>query len=191
MMITNKILIEEVEELKSLLSQGKAEIPSFWECLWPGVVLVAWNILCAVISVDTVYLSGKYMFHVLVFPVGVSTIMLLGIASSRSLFLSVPKNFREKSDVYRFFAKKVFIYTVVYMTVIMLLAICNRVFYDSPFSFAFMVILTSVFFGFVMNLDFGRYQLSLLTSAINSFRVEKLGVIIQMQPINYGSLLTG
>ncbi|HBZ5574605.1 TPA: conjugal transfer protein TraS, partial [Klebsiella pneumoniae] len=28
-MITNKILIEEVEELKSLLSQGKAEIPSF------------------------------------------------------------------------------------------------------------------------------------------------------------------
>lgn len=145
MMITNKILIEEVEELKSLLSQGKAEIPSFWECLWPGVVLVAWNILCAVISVDAVYLSGKYMFHVLVFPVGVSTIMLLGIASSRSLFLSVPKNFREKSNVYRFFAKKVFIYAVVYMTVIMLLAICNRVFYDSPFSFAFMVILTSVF----------------------------------------------
>ena len=31
MMITNKLLIEEVEELKSLLSQGKAEIPSFWE----------------------------------------------------------------------------------------------------------------------------------------------------------------
>ncbi|MDV5398542.1 hypothetical protein QM116_27240 [Klebsiella pneumoniae] len=101
--------------------------------------------------------------------------LLLGIASSRSLFLSVPKNFREKSNVYRFFAKKVFIYAVVYMTVIMLSAICNRVFYDSPFSFAFMVILTSVFFGFVMNLDFGRYQLSLLTSAINSFRVEKLG----------------
>ncbi len=98
MMITNKILIEEVEELKSLLSQGKAEIPSFWECLWPGVVLVAWNILCAVISVDAVYLSGKYMFHVLVFPVGVSTIMLLGIASSRSLFLSVPKNFREGAN---------------------------------------------------------------------------------------------
>ncbi|MCP5984196.1 conjugal transfer protein TraS, partial [Klebsiella pneumoniae] len=29
-MITNKLLIEEVEELKNLLSQGKAEIPSFW-----------------------------------------------------------------------------------------------------------------------------------------------------------------
>lgn len=56
MMITNKLLIEEVEELKNLLSQGKTEIPSFWKCLWPGVVLVAWNMLCAVISVD-VYIS--------------------------------------------------------------------------------------------------------------------------------------
>ncbi|HGL8764552.1 TPA: conjugal transfer protein TraS, partial [Klebsiella pneumoniae] len=111
-MITNKLLIEEVEELKNLLSQGKAEIPSFWECLWPGVVLVVWNMLCAVISVDAVYLSGKYIFHVLVFPVGVSIIMLLGIASSRSLFLSVPKNFREKSNIYRFFSKKVLIYAV-------------------------------------------------------------------------------
>ncbi|STX21016.1 conjugal transfer entry exclusion protein TraS [Klebsiella pneumoniae] len=153
MMITNKLLIEEVEELKNLLSQGKTEIPSFWKCLWPGVVLVAWNMLCAVISVDAVYLTGKYIFHVLVFPVGVSIIMLLGIASSRSLFLSVPKNFREKSNIYRFFSKKVLIYAVVYMAVIMLLAICNRVVYDTPFLFAFMVILTSVFFGFVMNLD--------------------------------------
>ncbi|HBX9578053.1 conjugal transfer protein TraS, partial [Klebsiella pneumoniae] len=116
-MITNKLLIEEVEELKNLLSQGKTEIPSFWKCLWPGVVLVAWNMLCAVISVDAVYLTGKYIFHVLVFPVGVSIIMLLGIASSRSLFLSVPKNFREKSNIYRFFSKKVLIYAVVYMAV--------------------------------------------------------------------------
>lgn len=112
-MITNKILIEEVEELKSLLSQGKAEIPSFWECLWPGVVLVAWNILCAVISVDTVYLSGKYMFHVLVFPVGVSTIMLTGIASSRSLFLSVPK-ILEKNRMYIVFLLRKFLFMLLF-----------------------------------------------------------------------------
>lgn len=174
MMITNKILIEEVEGLKSVLSQGKVEIPSFWACLWPGMVLVTWNILCAVISVDVVYLSGKYIFHVLVFPVGVSIVMLLGIASSRALFLSVPKFFRVKSSVYRFFTKKMAIYAVVYMAVTMLLAFYNRAFYDSPFPFAFMIVLTTIFFGFVMNLDFGRYQLSLLTSAINSFRTERL-----------------
>lgn len=36
MMITNKIVIKEVDELKSVLSQGNAEIPSFWVCIWPG-----------------------------------------------------------------------------------------------------------------------------------------------------------
>lgn len=35
-MITNKIVIKEVDELKSVLSQGNAEIPSFWVCIWPG-----------------------------------------------------------------------------------------------------------------------------------------------------------
>ncbi|MBD3705124.1 hypothetical protein IE990_31480 [Klebsiella pneumoniae] len=94
-----------MEELKNLLSQGKTEIPSFGSAFGLGVVLVAWNMLCAVISVDAVYLTGKYIFHVLVFPVGVSIIMLLGIASSRSL-LSVPKNFREKSNIYRFFLRR-------------------------------------------------------------------------------------
>ncbi|MBD3701582.1 hypothetical protein IE991_29970 [Klebsiella pneumoniae] len=106
MMITNKLLIEEVEELKNLLSQGKTEIPSFGSAFGPGVVLVAWNMLCAVISVDAVYLTGKYIFHVLVFPVGVSIIMLLGIASSRSLFLSVPKTLEKKSNIYRFFLRR-------------------------------------------------------------------------------------
>ncbi|MBD3703743.1 hypothetical protein IE985_26585 [Klebsiella pneumoniae] len=88
MMITNKLLIEEVEELKIYFHKGRLKFHLFGSALAPGVVLVAWNMLCAVISVDAVYLTGKYIFHVLVFPVGVSIIMLLGIASSRSLFVS-------------------------------------------------------------------------------------------------------
>ncbi|HEI8830095.1 TPA: hypothetical protein SLF72_004948 [Klebsiella pneumoniae] len=78
------------------------------------------------------------------------------------------------------------------MALILALALFNRVYYASPFPFAFMVLIATIFVWFVMNIDLGRYQLSVLSSAINSFRAEKLGgVIIQMQPINYGSLLTG
>ncbi len=51
MMMTNKILIEEVEQLKNMLSRGEMEMPSFWSCLWPGVILAAWNMVCAIISV--------------------------------------------------------------------------------------------------------------------------------------------
>ncbi|HGV3463642.1 TPA: conjugal transfer protein TraS, partial [Klebsiella michiganensis] len=50
----------------------------------------------------------------------------------------------------------------------------NRFFYGSPFPFAFMVVLITIFFGFIMNFDFGRYQLPLLTSAINSFKTDKV-----------------
>ncbi|MCW9474413.1 conjugal transfer protein TraS [Klebsiella grimontii] len=174
-MITNKIVIKEVDELKSVLSQGNAEIPSFWVCIWPGFFLAVWNVFCAVISVRSEYLDVKYMFWVLVFPGAIGLIILLGVANARSLFLSVPKSFRKKSVVYDFFTKKLIVYAFVYMMMVMLLAFYNRFFYDSPFPYAFMILLTTVVLGFVMNLDFGRYQLSLLTSAINTFKTEKLG----------------
>lgn len=85
-MITNKIIIEEVDELRHMLLQGKAEVPSFWSCMWPGLVIVSWNILCAMISVNQNYLAVKYIFWVVIFPGGVGLILLLGIASARSLF---------------------------------------------------------------------------------------------------------
>ncbi|MBL1529507.1 conjugal transfer protein TraS, partial [Klebsiella pneumoniae] len=56
-MMTNKILIEEVDELKNVFSRGEMEIPSFWSCLWPGVIVAAWNMICALISVGGGYLS--------------------------------------------------------------------------------------------------------------------------------------
>ena len=174
MMMNNKTLIKEVDELKDVLSKGDAEIPSFWICIWPGFCLAIWNVFCAVISVRSEYLDVKYIFWVLVFPGAIGLIILFGIANARALFLSVPKFFREKSVVYVFLTKKLIVYAVVYMMVVMLLAFYNRFSYDSPFPYAFMILLTTVVFGFVMNLDFGRYQLSLLTSAINSLKVEKL-----------------
>lgn len=51
MMMTNKILIEEVDQLKNMFSRGEMEIPSFWSCLWPGVIIAAWSMVCAIISV--------------------------------------------------------------------------------------------------------------------------------------------
>ena len=74
MMMTNKILIEEVEQLKNMFSRGEMEMPSFWPCLWPGVIIAAWNMVCAIISVGGGYLSVKFIFWVLVFP-GVISLM--------------------------------------------------------------------------------------------------------------------
>nr|QLG02098.1 hypothetical protein [Klebsiella pneumoniae] len=53
-----------------------------------------------------------------------------------------------------------------------------------------MILIATIFVWFVMNIDFGRYQLSVLSSAINSFRAEKLGGDDPEATINYGGLLT-
>lgn len=90
MMMTNKILIEEVDQLKNMFSRGEMEIPSFWSCLWPGVIIAAWSMVCAIISVGGGYLSVKFIFWVLVFPGVISLMILLGVASARSLFYLFP-----------------------------------------------------------------------------------------------------
>ncbi|ENZ8718149.1 conjugal transfer protein TraS [Klebsiella aerogenes] len=174
MMINNKVIFEEVEELKHILSKGEVDIPSFWTCLWPGLVIIAWNALCSVISVDSGFFSSRYIFSAMIFPCGVGVIIMLGVASARSLFLSVPRTFRLNSCLYRFFGKKIMVYTITYMVVVVLFALFNRVYYNSPLPFAFMIVLTTICCGVVMNLDFGRYQLSLLTSAISTFKSNRL-----------------
>jgi len=66
------------------------------------------------------------------------------------------------------------VYSITYMVVVVLFALFNRVYYNSPLPFAFMIVLTTICCGVVMNLDFGRYQLSLLTSAISTFKSNRL-----------------
>ena len=173
-MIDNKIIVEETGELKLILSQGKVVIPSFWACLWPGLVIVLWNAFCAVISVDSSFLSSKFILDIMIFPCGVGFIIMLGVASARSLFLSVPKSFRLNSYIYRFFGKKLVAYALIYMVLIFLLALLNRAYYNVPFPFALMIISTTVLGGVVMNLDFGRYQLSLFTTVISKFKSNRL-----------------
>jgi uncharacterized sodium:solute symporter family permease YidK len=56
----NKVIIE-VEELKMYFHRGSSDTV-FWACLWPGLVIVSWNVLCAMISVNQNYLAVKYIF---------------------------------------------------------------------------------------------------------------------------------
>ncbi len=109
------------------------------------------------------------MFHVLVFPVGVGYHYAPGIATVHVLcFCQFRKIFREKIECISFFAKKVFIYAVVYMTVIMLLAICNRVFYDSPFFFCIYGYFNVRFFWFCHESGFWTIS-AIITHLCNKF----------------------
>ncbi|XEH51578.1 hypothetical protein NMD75_18720 (plasmid) [Edwardsiella tarda] len=101
-MITHEKIRQEVNELKEIISRGEADIPSMFECLWPGVLIVVWLSLCGWAS-DLSRL-GEYSGVVSGAVLGI--IIMLGTASGRSTALSIPKRFRENSVVFSFCQKK-------------------------------------------------------------------------------------
>lgn len=170
MMITKKIIDEEIVELKSLLINGDAEVPGFWVCMWPGLVITIWNIICALISTDKDYVSGNDSFMAVSFSLFISIIILLGISSGRALVLSAPISFRKRSILFIFLAKKMRVYACVYMLLVLIVSVYNRFFYTTSFSFLFLLIIMTVGVGVFINIDLSRYQLHALTSVLNSFK---------------------
>ncbi len=170
MMITKKIIDEEIVELKSLLINGDAEVPSFWVCMWPGLVLTIWNIICALTSTDKDYVSGNDSFMAVAFSLFISVIILLGISSGRALLLSVPISFRTKSILFIFLARKMKVYACVYMLLVLIASVYNRFFYTTSFPFLFLLIVLTIGMGIIINIDLSRYQLHAFTSVLNSFK---------------------
>lgn len=174
-MITNKIIQQEMDELKHALKQGDFDIPSMWTCIWPGGLLVIWCEMCAFISY---FISGKERYFnvetlfsfAFCFVMGV--ILGVGLANGRATFLSVPHSFRCNSKVYSFFSAKLKMYGVVFL----LLVLASSIFFgvlDLGDGFPFSLLIIVIFFGVIINVDFSRYQLSLLTSTIEMFKGDK------------------
>lgn len=168
-MITSSVLADDVKELRDALSRSSFEIPSFWSCVWPGLSILIWNVMCAYFNlkgpVHSVFDITPIVFY------GVAGLMiLLGTVNARTMLLSVPKNIRKQSVVYKFISKKFSIYAILYMTLVLSFTLYVR-FFDKGFQFqeAF-IILSTISFGVLLNLDLNRYQLSILWSVINAFK---------------------
>lgn len=42
MKLTHKIINKEASELKKIIESGDVEIPSFWRCAYPGILVMLW-----------------------------------------------------------------------------------------------------------------------------------------------------
>jgi hypothetical protein len=118
MMITNKILIEEVDELKNVFSRGEMEIPSFWYVYGLG------NCCCmeydfAIISVGGGYLSVSVYILGVGFPRCYKSYCSAWCGKCAFTFLSVPRTYRNASQVYQFISRKGYGYALVYMALIL------------------------------------------------------------------------
>lgn len=171
-MITNKIIRQETEELKQILKQGDLEIPSMWTCLWPGLSVALWLLLCLLLSFNSsLFVRDFKGFDILVplaFCCFIGLIITLGTANARGTYLSVPSEFRQKSQLYAFFGKKIKQYAIVYLVVMGGMPYLILVMGLGLFLYMFIGMFFTLILTFVFSIDIGRYQLSMISSIVNS-----------------------
>lgn len=177
-MITNKIIQQETEELKQILKHGELEIPSMWTCIWPGLGITLWLLICVILSFNSNLffrdIQGLDILGPLVFCLFMGIMITLATASARGTYLSVPSEFRRKSQLYTFFGRKIKQYAFVYAFIMgalpfLLLEIGIRL-----FLYPFIGIFLTVIMGMVLSVDIGRYQLSMLSSIINACKSDSV-----------------
>ncbi|NYA46082.1 hypothetical protein HZI31_22630 [Serratia fonticola] len=172
MMLTQKVIRQEIEELRAVMGSDSLTIPSMWECAKPGVLILLWMFICPLIAFSV---SGSGLESTL-FAVGFSSfigvIMLFGVMNARGFILAIPKSFREKSKVVTVFKKKIKVYALVYM--ILNMAFCVLVVFwgVKVLLYAMVMIFLTVGFVFFFNADVSRYQLSAFTEIVKAFKAQ-------------------
>lgn len=173
-MISNKKITQEIEELKYILMVGDLDVPSMWSCLKPGLIISASLIVCTLLSYGiSSHASDVDKTAAIVFSFFVGFLITAASANSRGIFLSVPYSFRRGSEVYAFFGKKIKSYAVVYAVVAGVLPFLAAEMKIGALGYIFPAFLWFFIVIVVMNIDFGRYQISMLTSTIEMFKDTK------------------
>lgn len=167
-MITNKIIQQEAEELKQILESGDLEIPSMWTCLWPGLGITLWLLMCSLLGNSLSSYNDWDKLTSIVFSVFSGFLITIGSASGRASFLSVPTNFRNKSQTFIFFGSKLKKYTVFYMFMIGFILILTSALSVGDLLGVGLSFVFSMAIFFIFYIDMGRYQLSILSSVINA-----------------------
>lgn len=170
-MLTHQIIQSEIEELKQILTHKDLTIPSFWSCIWPGIVCMLWFFLSSYFSYGISDLStGLDRIAAMVFAGAVGVFSIIATANTRSLFLSLPESFRKESLFFGFLAKKCKVYGMVVFVIFSCLAFFFA--YNGINAIIFIVVtgFSLILTIMIMNIDLGRYQLATLTSVVESFR---------------------
>lgn len=174
-MIMHKEVQEEVKALKASIEAGGVEVPDFWRCTWPGLVIFLWIsfvpsvffYICMGLTSETIAVMGFSSFiGILLFFFSINIV---------SLYLSIPRKFRDESKVLKLLKNKSKNYLFIYLCISSVLAIisANSGLGDMAYLGPNMLVifLISMFF----KADIGRYRLSAFTSAMELLKSRKQG----------------
>ncbi|MDL4454905.1 hypothetical protein QRZ34_28250 [Klebsiella michiganensis] len=126
-MLTQKIIRQEIDELKAVMASDSLVIPSFWDCAKPGVMILLWLFFCPFMAFS---LSGETAGNILVsvgFSSFVGLMILFAVTNARGLILSIPTSYREKSEVMMFLQNKIRNYTMCYMVFVLFISFWGRI----------------------------------------------------------------
>ncbi|EHD0027553.1 conjugal transfer entry exclusion protein TraS [Salmonella enterica subsp. houtenae serovar 50:g,z51:-] len=171
-MITQQIISSELEVLKKHIDSGDIRIPSLWQGLKPGLIIMAWMIFCSLLMSFLITQKASETLTAVLAGGWLGFIIMIIVAKIRMLYLSLPENFLNTSSVIGVISSKLKIYYIVYMGGIFLLSFLGFIIYS------FGVILVTVIMAFLLQLDIGRYQIIGVIDAVNSYVKSKklLGV---------------
>lgn len=171
-MLTQKIIRQEMDELKAVMASDSLVIPSFWDCAKPGVMILLWLFFCPFVAFS---LSGETAGNILAsvgFSSFVGFMILFGITNARGLILSIPTSYRKNSEVMMFLQRKIRKYTMCYMVLVLFLAFLGA--YSNTDAMLYLMLLMFITGGFVFcfNADISRYKLSAFTEIVKAFKAQ-------------------
>ncbi|ELD1720154.1 conjugal transfer entry exclusion protein TraS [Escherichia coli] len=162
-MITQQIISSELEVLKKHIDSGDIRIPSLWQGLKPGLIIMGWMIFCPLLMSFLITQKTSETLTAVLVGGWLGLIVMIIMANIRMLYLSLPEKFLKTSSVMSVISSKLKTYYIVYMGFVFLLSFLGFVIYG------FGVILVTVIMAFLVQLDIGRYQFVGVIDAINSY----------------------
>ncbi|HDV1354057.1 TPA: conjugal transfer entry exclusion protein TraS, partial [Escherichia coli] len=119
-MITQQIISSELEVLKKHIDSGDIRIPSLWQGLKPGLIIMGWMIFCPLLMSFLITQKTSETLTAVLAGGWLGLIILFIVARIRMLYFSLPEEFLKTSSVMRVISSKLKVYFIVYMGVIFL-----------------------------------------------------------------------
>ncbi|EHV2070048.1 protein traS, partial [Salmonella enterica] len=98
-MITQQIISSELEVLKKHIDSGDIRIPSLWQGLKPGLIIMAWMIFCPLLMSFLITQKASETLTAVLAGGWLGFIIMIIVAKIRMLYLSLPENFLNTSSV--------------------------------------------------------------------------------------------
>lgn len=170
MKITNKDIERDVSFVLGEIKNAEVEIPSFWRCVWPSLVFAplffvwqAYMFFSYKSFHDPSVILGVYFF--------ISFMSILVSTQLRGKYFALPGSVRARSLIIGLLKKKCRFYVLLWLITNVLAGIIMRhLNFNTEVIIPYFLCVSLLVIWFIAIADLSRYDLSLLSAAIQRWR---------------------